>query len=65
MSDMRKEAVLKLVERHGSYRAAAAVLGMTSAYLWRIGHGDKNPSEPILKKLGLRREIHYEWRLPK
>lgn len=64
MGDMRKEAVARLVAKHGSYRAAGRVLEITGAYLWRIGQGQKDPSEAVLKKLNLRRETHYEWRTP-
>ena len=64
MSDMRKDAIGVLVAKHGSYRAAGRVLGLTGAYLWRIAQGQKDPSEEVLKKLNLRREVHYEWRKP-
>ena len=64
MSDYRKQAVDNLVNRHGSYAAAAAILGIDKSYLWRIGAGQKNPNKKLLRKLGLVKEIHYEWLRP-
>lgn len=52
------EAVSALVTRHGSYRAAGKVLGVDHAYLHKLALGEKgNPSEALLRKLGLRRTV--------
>lgn len=50
----------ELIARHGSYRAAARVLQIDSAYFWRLHTGEKtNPSDAVLKKLGLRKVTLY------
>jgi transcriptional regulator with XRE-family HTH domain len=52
--------ILALIERHGSLRAAARVLGVDHAYLSRLSTGENhNPSDDLLRKLGLRRLITY------
>lgn len=57
------QAVDVLAKRHGSLRAAARVLNLTPAYLCRLRQGVKTePSETVLRKLGLRRVVRYEWR---
>ena len=49
-----------LVSRHGSLRAAARVLEIDHAYLWRLQQGVKlEPGDDVLRKLGLRRVITY------
>lgn len=56
------EAIRLKVERHGSLRAAAKVLGVSAPYLCRFRHGQKrNPSDQLLRKLGLTREVKYVW----
>ena len=51
----------ELVARHGSLRAAARVLQMDHVYLYRLRNGEKeNPSDEMLRKLGLRRVVTYE-----
>lgn len=53
-----ENAIDALIERHGSYRAAARVLRIDHVYLWRIRKGLKdNPSAKLLKKLHLKREV--------
>jgi hypothetical protein len=53
-----KKRVDELAKRHGSLRAAARVLKLTPAYLSRLRSGEKiNPSDKVLKKLGLRRSV--------
>lgn len=50
--------VADLAIKHGSLRAAALALGVTPAYLSRLRSGAKtNPSDKILRKLGVRRFI--------
>jgi len=49
-----------LVDKHGSVRAAARVLGIDHAYLYRLKVGEKtDPSDALLKKLKLRRVVSY------
>lgn len=47
--------------QHGSIRAAARVLKIDHAYLWRLARGTKKePSAEVLKKLGVRRIVTYQ-----
>lgn len=48
-----RERVRELVQQHGSYRKAAAVVGVGYAHLYRIGHGQSNASDCTLERLGL------------
>lgn len=53
-------AIGQLIHRHGSLRAAARVMEISPAYLSRLFSGEKkDPSDAILRKLGLRRVITY------
>lgn len=59
--NLLKARVAWLVERHGSLRAAAKVVGVNYAYLQRLGSGKKTePTAFVLRKLGLRRVVSYE-----
>ena len=50
--------IQELAKHHGSLRAAARVLKIDHAYLWRLQQGDKTePSEDVLRKLELRRIV--------
>jgi ferredoxin-fold anticodon binding domain-containing protein len=52
-----------LVDRHGSLRNVGKILGIDHAYLCRLQAGDKvNPSDAVLKKLGLQRVVTYKLR---
>lgn len=54
------QCIADLVARHGSLRKAGRVLGITGQYLYRLQAGEKlNPSEAVLRKLGLRRVVSY------
>jgi hypothetical protein len=54
-------AIEHLKTKHGSLRAAARAINEDHAYLWRLSNGRKaNPSERVLKKLGLTREMRYK-----
>lgn len=60
-----QDAVEALVAEHGSLRAAARAIGVDHAYLWRLLNGQKvDPSDELLRKLGLRRIVVYQWRKP-
>ena len=56
-----QECVEALVAKHGSVRAAARVLEVDHAYLYRLRTGEKrDPGETLLRRLGLRRVVSYE-----
>ena len=47
--------------KHGSFRKAGEALNIDHSYLSYLLHGIKdNPSDDVLKKLGLRRRVIYE-----
>lgn len=49
-----KTRVDELVDKYGSYRKAGEALKIDHAYLSRLANGEKkNPSDKVLKKLGL------------
>lgn len=57
------EAIRLKIDQHGSLRKAAKILGVSAPYLCRFRHGQKrNPSDKLLKRLGLTREVKYRWR---
>lgn len=59
------DAIDLLVEKHGSLRAAARVIGVNYAYLSRLRNSQKtDPSDAVLRKIGLRRIVVYQWRKP-
>ena len=54
------ERVGMAIQYHGGLRKAAVALDINPGYLSRLNSGEKkNPSEPVLIKLGLRKEINY------
>lgn len=54
------QRIADLVAQHGSLRKAGRVVKLTGQYLYRLQAGEKtNPSETVLRKLGLRRVITY------
>lgn len=63
-----KERIDELVASHGSLRAVSAALGVDHVYLHRLRKGQKKaPSDEVLKKLGLRRQVivlYFDWRKP-
>lgn len=60
-----QERIGELVTQHGSLRAAARVLEVDAAYLWRLKSGEKDdPGETLLRRMGLRRVVSYERRKP-
>lgn len=64
MTNLRAR-IQALAKQHGSLRAAARVLEIDAGYLSRLQDGAKTePSEAVLKKLGLRRIVTYEQRKP-
>jgi transcriptional regulator with XRE-family HTH domain len=55
-----QDRILALVKKHGGTRAAARVLRVDPSYVSRLCNGGKtNPSDSILKHLGLVRSITY------
>ena len=59
--NLLQNRIYELSEQHGSMRAAARVLQVDHVYLWRLAWGEKdNPSDAMLRKLGLRRVVTYK-----
>ena len=55
-----QKRIKELAKQHGSIRAAARVLEVDHAYLWRLVNTIKeNPSDDLLRKLHLRRVVTY------
>jgi hypothetical protein len=58
-------AAEKLVKRHKGLREAAKVACIDAAYLCRLRSGKKaNPSDAILRKLGIERRVSYRRAVP-
>lgn len=58
MREILAGAIGARVAKHGGLRAAARVLQCDPAYLSKLRSGKKNnPSDSLLKKLGLRRVV--------
>ena len=56
-----QERIDELVTQHGSLRAVARVTEIDVGYLSRLRAGEKvNPEKAKLRRLGLRRVVHYE-----
>lgn len=56
-----QQRIAELAQQHGSVRAAARVLKLNHAYVYRLGTGEATePSEAVLRKLKLRRVVSYE-----
>ena len=56
-----QQRIADAVQKHGSLRAAAAVLQMDYSYLSRLANGTMdNPSDDLLRRLKLRRLVVYE-----
>jgi DNA-binding transcriptional regulator YdaS (Cro superfamily) len=49
-----------LIKRAGSQAAAAAELGISTAYLSDVKNGRRAPGDKLLAALGLKRSIQYE-----
>lgn len=59
--DLMAERIDALIGKHGSMRAAARVLKIDHAYLWKLRNGQKdNPCKRLLKALGLKRVVIFE-----
>lgn len=57
-----RERILQLELEHGGFRATARALDIDTGYLTRLKAGTKtNPSDAMLKKLGLRKVVTYEF----
>lgn len=60
MKNDLQERIAELVLKHGSLRKAGRVVRLTGQYLYRLQAGEKtNPSDAVLKKLGLRRVVYF------
>lgn len=56
------EAVAHLTEKYGTQAAASEATGVNKTYWSRLAAGIKDwPSDETLAKLGLRRNVSYEW----
>lgn len=56
------EAIKAKVKQHGGLRPAGRAMNVDHAYLKRLRDGEKrDPSDDLLKKLGLCREVSYRW----
>ena len=53
------ERVDELIAQHGSIRKAARVLEVDHAHLFRVKKGEKQPSDDLLRRMGLTRHVHY------
>jgi transcriptional regulator with XRE-family HTH domain len=52
--------IRELAKAHGSLRRLADAIEVDAGYLSRLRDGDKsNPSDELLRKLGLRRMVSY------
>lgn len=49
----------EFVAKHGSLRNTAKILEVDVGYLSCIKNGKKEPSEKILRRLGLKKHVHY------
>lgn len=55
-----QERIAEAIEKHGSIRAAAAVLKVDHTYLYRLERGEvNNPGSDLLRRLKLKRVITY------
>ena len=58
--NLLQQRIAELAERHSSIRAAARVLSVDHAYLYRLSTGEKSdPGEGLLRKLKLRRVVSF------
>lgn len=59
------ERIEKLIEQHGSLRAAGRAIQIDPAYLSKLASGGKiAPSKTTLRRLGLNAVTTYELRTP-
>jgi hypothetical protein len=55
------DRIEQLIKQHGSLRAAGRAIKVDPAYLLRLHAGTKTePSDKVLRKLGLRRVVTYK-----
>lgn len=53
--------IVDLSEKYGSRRKLGNAIGVDHAYLKRLEDGEKeNPSDEVLDKLGLRKQVFYK-----
>jgi len=66
MATELQRATEMVILRHGGVQAAARVLQVDAGYISRLRSGKKdNPSPEIMRKLGLRRRVVFEWIEPR
>lgn len=62
MTDLQLR-IQEIVNQHGGIRIAARARKIDHAYLSRLASGEKdNPGDVTLRKLGLRKVIHYVYK---
>ena len=59
-ADQVRAALERQVERYGSQKALAAVIGVTPAFVCDIINGRREPSGKPVAFLGLRRVVSYQ-----
>ena len=55
------ERIAELVRAHGSYRKAAAAIGVEHAYLYRVAMGKKDASDAMLDAIGLNKHVSIKY----
>ena len=54
-----EQRINEFVEKHGSLRNAAKILGTDASYLSCVRSKQKQPSDKLLFRLGLKKNIYY------
>jgi len=57
--NLLQRTIANLIQKHGSYRRAAKVIGIDHTYLHKLFHGIKTPSDEVLSKFGLVSVVVY------
>jgi len=60
MASTLQDRIVFLAAAHGSLRQLSKAIGIDAGYLQRLKDGEKdNPSDDVLDKLGLTRQVVY------